>query len=107
MIAVPVDALASQTLTVILGNQNVQLNIFSKLGTLYMDVYVNNAAVILGVQCENANRIVRSAYLGFVGDFIWQDTQGDNDPEYAGGLGTRYLLQYLETPDLVALGFAA
>lgn len=106
MQAVPVKAVPSQTLTVVLSNQNTQVNCYQKQGALYMDVYVNNAPIIVGVQCENANRIVRSTYLGFIGDFIWQDTQGQTDPVYTG-LGSRYLLQYLTADDLTALGFAA
>lgn len=106
MIQVPLQAAPSQTLSVTLGGQACQINLYSKLAVLYMDVYVNNAPIILGVQCENGNRIVRSVYLGFVGDLIFVDTQGSSDPVYTG-LGARFLLQYLETSDLATLGFAA
>jgi hypothetical protein len=106
MIQVPLKAIPAQSLNIVLGNQNCQLNLYSKLGVLYMDVYVNNAAIILGVQCENANRIVRSVYLGFIGDFIFIDTRGASDPIFTG-LGTQYLLQYLEQADLELLDFAA
>ena len=106
MIAIPVQAVPSQTFTVILANQNVQINLYSKLGVLYMDVFVNNAPIATARQCENANRIIRYGYLGFIGDFIFQDTQGQNDPTY-DGLGSRYVLQYLEQSDLQALSFAA
>ncbi len=90
----------------VLGNQSCQINVYSKLGVLYLDLYVNNAPIILGVQCENANRIVRSVYLGFTGDLIFVDTQGSTDPNYAG-LGGRYQLQYLDASDLSLLNFAA
>jgi hypothetical protein len=43
---------------------------------------------------------VRSAYLGFVGDLCFFDTQGTEDPT-SPGLGTRYLFVYLEAADLV------
>lgn len=104
---VPLDAVPNQTLSIALGGQNCQLNIYQKtvpVSALYMDVYVNNAPIILGVWCENLNRIVRSAYLGFIGDFVFNDTQGSSDPYYTG-LGSRFLLQYLTTDDLSALGF--
>lgn len=106
MIQVPLQAVPAQTLTVILGGQSCQLNVFSKLGVIYMDVFINNAVVILGVQCQNANRIIRSVYLGFTGDLIFVDTQGSSDPSYQG-LGSRFLLEYLEEADLAVLGFAA
>jgi hypothetical protein len=56
---------------------------------------------VQGVICQNWNRIIRSAYLGFVGDFAFWDTQGSNDPTF-GGFGSRFLLFYLEKSDLPA-----
>ncbi len=106
MMIVPIQAVASQIVAVVLGGQACQFNIYSKFGIIYIDVYVNNAPVILGVQCENGNRIVRSAYLGFLGDLVFVDTQGSADPMFFG-LGARWLLEYLEVQDLVTLGFAA
>ena len=102
MQAVPVQAVPSQTLTAVLGNQNCQINIYQKQGVVYLDLYVNNEPIVNARQCENANRIVRYAYLGFIGDLIWQDTQGQTDPVYSG-MGTRYILQYLSASDLSAL----
>jgi len=67
---------------------------------LFIDVFVNNQLIIGGVICENLNRIVRDSYLGFIGDLIFYDTtKGGNDPDYTG-LGSRYLLVYLEQSDL-------
>jgi len=103
MIQIPLQAVASQVLSIVLGGQNTQLNIYSKFGTLYMDVSVNNSPIILGVQCQNGNRIVRSVYLGFQGDLIFVDTQGSSNPNFEG-LNSRFLLQYLTVDDLETLG---
>lgn len=99
MLIVPLNANPNQTLTVGLNNQACQLDVYQKTGGLFMDVYVNNALIIAGVLCENLNRIVRSLYLGFSGDFVFYDTQGTNDPDYAG-LGSRFVLVYLAPADL-------
>ncbi len=56
--------------------------------------------------CENGNRLVRDAYLGFSGDLAVVDTQGASDPVYTG-LGTRYQMVYLAPADLAALGFSS
>lgn len=106
MIQVPLQAIANQTLTVVLSGQNVQINLVSRLGILYMDVYVNNTPIILGVQCQNCNRIIREVYLGFNGDLIFVDTQGQSDPFYSG-LNIRFFLEYLTVDDLATLGFEA
>lgn len=97
---VPLRAVPNQTVTVQLGGQNCQLNIYQQLYGLFMDVYVNNALIVGGVICENLNRIVRDGYLGFIGDFVFYDTTKIGaDPDYTG-LGAQYLLVYLEQSDL-------
>lgn len=96
MILVPTQAVPSQTMTIQLGNQNVQLNIYQQNYGLFMDVFVNNGLIIGGVLCKNLVRIVRNAYLNFIGDFVWYDiTNSGLDPTY-DGVGSRYLLVYLE-----------
>lgn len=75
---------------------------------MFCDLYVNDALIIAGVIAENANRIVRSVYLGFTGDLAFFDTQAPTggegaDPEYAG-LGDRFQLVYLEAADLLTRG---
>lgn len=99
MMLVPTRSLASQVLQVSLASQNVTLHVYQTAYGLFMDVYVGPTLIIGGVICQNLNRIVRSLYLGFVGDFGWFDTQGTDDPVYTG-LGTRWQLFYLEEADL-------
>jgi hypothetical protein len=103
MQTVAVQALPNQQLQAQLGNQSVTLQIIQENFGLFMTVLVAGQVIIQGVICENLNRIVRDAYLGFVGDFIWFDTQGTSDPIYTG-LGSRYLLVYLSEADLAAVG---
>ena len=101
---VPVLPIPNQLLTVQLSNQPTQLAIYAKASGLYMDVYVNGAPIIGGVICLNACAIVRSAYLGFVGDLAFIDNQpsalnGPGDPIYTG-LGTRWPLYYFLPSEL-------
>lgn len=99
MMNVPIQPVNNQTLTIQLANQNCQLNIYQKFYGLFIDVYVNNTLIVGGAICENLNRIIHDAYLGFVGDFTFVDTQGSDDP-VASGLGSRFLLVYLEATDI-------
>jgi hypothetical protein len=55
------------------------------------------------VICQNLNRIVRDLYLGFVGDVLFCDTQGTDDPS-SPGLGTRFVFCYLSPSDLGGAG---
>lgn len=99
---VPVQPVPRQTFQVQLAGQATSLNIYQLAYGLFMDVYVGETLIIGGVICLNLNRIVRSQYLGFIGDFAWGDTQGTSDPLYYG-LGTRWLLSYLEAADVEAV----
>lgn len=96
---VPLAALPAQKLSVTLGDQIVGISVYQKFYGLFIDVYVGGTLVIGGVICQNLNRIVRDAYFGFVGDLCFIDTQGTDDPDYTG-LGTRFLLAYLDAADL-------
>lgn len=106
---IPVQAVPSQTLQTTVGAQSCTLNIYQldSYG-LFMDVLVGGTVICQGVICENANRIVRYAYLGFVGDFAWFDTyvgiteSHASDPVYTG-LGSQYVLAYLSPTDTAAL----
>ena len=102
---VPLQALANQTVSVQLTGQSCTLNVYQKSTGLFMDVLVNDVLIIGGVLCENLNRIVRSAYLGFIGDFAFVDTQGSLDPYYAS-IGTRFYLLYFNAGELSALPYS-
>jgi hypothetical protein len=99
MLIVPVQPVPNQTLSILLANQLCQLTLRTRFFGLFMDVSVNDAPIVQSVICQRWNRIVRSAYLGFVGDFAFWDAQGKTDPTFSG-LGDRYLLYYLEKSDL-------
>lgn len=100
MLTVPLNAVPSQKLNVTLAGQPCQISLHTLLdGAIYMDVSLNGTVIAQGVRCLNNNKIIRAAYMGFVGDFIVTDTQGSDDPTY-DGLGVRYQLIYLEAADL-------
>ena len=98
---IPITANPSQTLTCVLAGQVTQLNIYQKAYGLFVDVYLDDDLIIGGVLAQNLNPIVRSLYLGFVGDFEFFDTQGNDDPIY-NELGTRWQLNYLSPSEVIA-----
>ena len=98
-----VEAVPNQTVSLLLSGQLTQLNIYTTSdGLLYMDVLLNNVAVVTSVLCLNNNLIVRNVSSGFLGDFIFTDTQGNLDPNYTE-LGTRFVLLYLTATEVAAL----
>jgi hypothetical protein len=106
MQVVPLQPVPNQTLQIVLASQNCQINVYQAPGGMFMDLLVNDEPVRLGIPCQNLNRVVRSLYLGFSGDMVWNDTQPDpvlgaQDPFYSG-LGSRFQLVYLAASDLPA-----
>ena len=101
MMVIPVQALPNQQLQAQLAAQACTIELVQMQYGLFCTLSVSGSLIVAGVICENINRIVRSLYLGFVGDLCFIDTQGDTDPVFTG-LGTRYQLLYLEESDLPA-----
>lgn len=100
MLIVPAQANPNQAFNISLDGQQVQLAIYQTDYGLFMDVFLANVPVVVGVICENLNLIVREAYSGFSGDLTWFDTSGaGTDPVYTG-IGAQYQLVYLEAADL-------
>ena len=99
MVIVPLQAAPNQNVNVSLNGQATTLHVYQTDYGLFIDVLVNGAQIIVGVACQNLNRIVRSLYLGFSGDLMFLDNEGNEDPNYAG-LGSRWSLVYLTPQDL-------
>lgn len=93
-VAIPLSALPSQTLSIALGTQQCQIEVFQKSTGLFINIYVADAPIVLGAICLDAVFIVRDIYHGFLGDLVFADTQGDADPDYTG-LGSRYTLLWV------------
>jgi len=100
MKTIPMQAVPSQTLSVLLGSQNCQISVYQKSTGLYLDLSISNIPVISTVLCRDRTKLVRLAYRGFIGDLAFVDTQGYSEPDYTG-LGARFALVYLEAADLL------
>src|SRR6185312_6044554 len=100
MMEIPIQAVPSQSLNVVLAGQNCLVSIYQKSTGVFADLAVNGVTLLTAVLCYNCNRIVRRAYIGFVGDLAFIDTQGTDDP-VSTGFGTRWRLLYLEAGDII------
>lgn len=92
---IPLTATPSQEFSVTLGNQLCRIKVYQKSTGLFLDLFVSDRPIVQGALCRDRVRIVRHAYLGFVGDLAFIDTMGRADPEYAG-LGDRFQLGYID-----------
>lgn len=89
--SVPLIATPSQAVNVQLGTQPCRIEVRQRRTGLFVNLYVQDVAVFLGVKALNRNKLVRDKYLDFTGDLFFIDTQGNDDPDYTG-LAGRFLL---------------
>lgn len=92
---IPILNEPSQTLTVRLGNQTVDIALTMRLGNLYADVRANGKDVVNGRVCLNQEPIIKESFRPFVGELYFEDLQGNENPVY-GGLGRRFVLRWIE-----------
>lgn len=92
---IPLSAVPSQTLAITLNGQGCQIALRSNGGNLYFTLKMNTDSIVTSKICRNKQRLMLGiSYRGFRGDFLFVDTQGNEQPEYSG-LNTRWLLYYI------------
>lgn len=95
MLLIPLQATANQTLAITLARQSVNIACRQNGDHLYFDLQLSSSYIVRTCICRDRQRLLAdAAYRGFVGDFLFVDTQGTDDPVYTG-LGSRFQLIYL------------
>ena len=102
---IPLQAVPSQQTQIVLDGQTCSISVYVKNQCMFFDLAVNGSEIAYAVQCSNLVSLVPTAYLGFSGWLVFYDTQGTSNPIYTG-LGSRWLLLYLDEADKEAYGIA-
>lgn len=93
MQSIPLQAIPSQSVKAVLGNQNVQIFLTQRDSGIYADINSNGVDMVTSVICRDAVPIIARDYAGFSGNLLFIDTQSNDDPFYSG-LGVRFQLVY-------------
>lgn len=103
MLQIPIQAVPSQQLQVVLAGQNVQIAIYEKQAQgLFVDINVNGVEIMTAVIAEDANPLNSRKYEPFIGNLVFIDTQGNSNPDWTG-LGSRFQLVYLTAAEYAKL----
>jgi len=95
MLSIPLQSVPNQTLAVTLAQQAAQIALRQNGKNIYFDLISGGSYIVRSRICRDRQRLLLdSKYKGFIGDFMFIDTQGAQNPAYAG-LGARYQLVYL------------
>jgi|SRR5579863_2004698 len=122
MLQIPLSAVPSQTLSIVLDGQSCQIAVYQKqpivdeygvAAGLFFDLIVGGVPIINTARCLDRTPILQDRqYLGVVGEFMFLDTLAteggpptfNGTPPYYTGLGVQFVLLYLEAADLAAAG---
>ncbi len=94
MQTVPLQPVPSQSAQVVLGGQNCSITVYQKTQGCFVDISVGGVDIVVGILALDAVPLVCREYTGFIGNLLFIDTQGSDDPSYEG-LGSRWNLVYL------------
>lgn len=100
MQTITIEPKKSQVLSLVLAGQKCEIRLIQRESFMYMDLTLNDKEITQGIPCLYGNKMVGYSHLGFKGDLTFIDNNGQSDPYYQG-LGSRFLLYYLEEIDLV------
>lgn len=90
---IPLKAVPSQSVNVILAGQPCIIGLRLIGGRQYLSLSLNGEIICQNVLVVNRSAIIRAKYTGFIGELAAIDTQGDEAPQYTGW-GTRWLLAF-------------
>jgi hypothetical protein len=127
MLQIPLSAVPSQTLNIVLDGQSCQIAVYQKqpivdeygvAAGLFFDLIANNTPIINTARCLDRTPILQdklylSQPIGLTGEFMFLDTTTANagPPTFAGlppyytGLNAQFVLLYLTGADLDAVGY--
>ena len=121
MLQIPLSAVPSQTLSIVLDGQSCQIAVYQKqpivdeygvAAGLFFDLIVGGVPIVNTVRClDRTELLIDRQYLGVVGEFMFLDTAAteggpptfNGAPPYYTGLGSQFVLLYLEASDLAAV----
>lgn len=94
MQTIPLSSSPNQAVKTIINNQNCLVNIRTQNSGLYFSLSVNGVSIVDNVLCLNGVKLIRVPYSGFVGELMFIDTEGEENPVYSG-FGGRFQLVIL------------
>ncbi len=100
MRVIPLAAIPSQTLAIILDGQNASISLRQNGPNMYFSLQADGVAVVTSRICRDAQLLLVDAhYRGFLGDFLFVDLQDAEQPFFTG-LGTRFVLVFLSDSEV-------
>ena len=91
---IPIQPTPSQTVKTTVGNAQLRILIACKNQGTFVSINMDDEDISNNVLAHDYCPLIQSDYLGFPGNLMFIDTQGEEDPDYKL-LGSRWILVYL------------
>lgn len=88
---IPLKSSPNQSLTTVIDGRYLTISLRTLTSGLYFDLLIDQTPIVQSVLCLNGVRLIRGISTGYSGDFMFVDTEGNEDPSYLG-LGGRFAL---------------
>lgn len=93
MLIVPLTAIPSQHLQIVLADQDCDISVYTRGEHLFLDLAVDGVTVQTGAIVENLVSVIQLPNRQFKGTLAMVDALGDGTPQW-DGLGDRWFLCY-------------
>lgn len=90
---IPLTSEPNQQFQITLDGQNCTLGVYQKDENVFVDLWVDDNPVFLGVSALDRVGLKISDYMGFEGQLWFEDKNGTMNPDYTG-FGNRFNLCY-------------
>ena len=90
---IPLSAVPSQRLQVVLEDQDVELSILQRGNNVYANITVNGVVLRQGALCIDRVPILQPGTTNLSGNFVFVDLWGTSDPQWQE-YGSRFVLFY-------------
>jgi len=104
MQTIPLQTIPAQQFRIVLDGQNCTITLRQKGERLYIDLLVDDTAVICGGICLDMAPLIPFAQTIFKGDLRFYDTLGTQAPHWEG-LNDRYILLYFSDSETLPQEF--
>lgn len=95
MYLIPLKPVTNQATTTILGGQIIRVAVRQTTTGVFLTAWKDDVIIQSGILCIDRVRMMDNRHDGFIGAFMFIDSQGKADPDYTG-IGSRWNLYYLE-----------
>lgn len=90
---IPLTNEPNQEFQIVLNGQNCVIGVFQKDNSVFVNLWLDNEPIFLGVSALDRVGLKLSDYMAFKGQLWFEDKNGTQKPDYTE-FGTRYFFYY-------------